>query len=336
MLNSAKINSPRKKGLAALVETLSTGYNLVLKRIWLIAIPVALDMYLWLGPRLSVRPLTRYLLSLWLPSAQTSAEIRSLFELNRELLERMGQETNLFSLLNGSLLGMPSYLSGGLPEGVTGSPVTWGESNSTLIILGLILLLMAAGLFLGCFYLAAIAQVIREGAVNLKHLLLRVWRYWGLIVLFGVLLFSTLFTLGLFVFVIVRLIESFSAALARFTLLAAIGLGLWLLFHFFFVPHAIVVSESNLLRAMWNSLIIVGRNFWSALALVVLISLINAGFAVVWDKISVNAPLTAFSIAGNAFIGTGLVAASLIFYRDRLEHWNAWLEQVRSASRKEN
>jgi hypothetical protein len=335
-LNTKETDSSTKRGLAALIETLSNGYNLVLRRMWLIAIPAVLDIYLWLGPRLSVRPLTRYLLSMWLPQGQIPAEIQPFLESNRQLLENMGREVNLFSLLSSTLLGMPSYLSGGLPGGVTGSPVTWGESSSILIILALILLLVAAGLFLGCLYLGAIAYIIREGTVDLKHLLLRVWRYWALIALFGVLLTGVLLVLGLPIFVIVGLLELVSPALARFTLLAVTGFGLWMLFHLFFVPHAVVVSESNLLRAMWNSLVIVGRNFWSALALIVLIYLINAGFTVVWDKVSVNAPLMAVSIAGNAFVGTGLVTASLIFYRDRLKQWNAWLEQVRSASKKEN
>ncbi len=331
-LNTTKTNFSVTKGLAALIETLSAGYNMVLKRIWLIAIPVALDVYLWLGPRLSIQPLTRFLLSILLPPEQAPAEIQSLLELNRELLETMGQEVNLFSLLISRLLGMPSFLAGGLPAGVGGPPVTWVESGNALVILALIPLLMAAGLFLGSLYLGTIAYVMRDGTVDLKHLLQRVWRYWGLIVLFGMLLIGVLSVLGLPVFMIVGLLELASPALARFILLGAAGLALWMLFHLFFVPHAIVVSESGLLRAVWNSLVVVGRNFWSALALIILINLINAGFTFVWDQMSVNAPLTAVSIAGNAFIGTGLVAASLIFYRDRLEQWNAWLEQVRSAS----
>ena len=334
-MNTTETDFSIKKGLSALIETLSAGYSMVLKRIWLIAIPVALDVYLWLGPRLSIQPLTRFLLGLWLPPEQAPPEIQSLLELNRELLATMGQEANLFSFLSSNLLGMPSYLAGGLPVGVVGSPVTWGEGESALLILALIPTLMAVGLFLGSFYLGVIAQVTRDGIVDLKHLLQRVWRYWGLIILFGILLIGGLLTLGFPFMTIVRLLEMVSPAMAYFVLLGAGGLILWMLLHLFFVPHAIVVSESGLLRAVWNSLVIVGRNFWSALTLVILTNLISAGFTIIWDKMSVNAPLTAVSIAGNAFIGTGLVAASLIFYRDRLEQWNAWMEQVRSASGKE-
>jgi hypothetical protein len=329
-LNTTETSSSFRKGIATLIETLSAGYNTVLKRIWLIAIPVALDVYLWVGPRLSIKPLTRFFLSLWLPIEQAPADIQSFLTFNRQLLETMGQETNLFSLLSSSLLGMPSYLAGGLPEGISGSPVTWGESSSALTILAIIPLLIAASLFLGSLYLGAIAQIAREGTLTLGHLIQRVWRYWGLILLFGVLLTMVLFILGLPVMMIGGVLASLSPAMAQFVLLGAGGLVLWMLFHLSFVPHAIVVSESDLLRALRNSLIVVGRNFWSALALVVSMNLIKAGFTVVWNRVSVNTLLTAASIAGNAFIGTGLVAASLIFYRDRMEQWITWLEQVRS------
>ncbi len=335
-MNTTETPSRRKRGLAALIETLSEGYQTVLRQIWLIAIPIALDVYLWLGPRLSVRPLTRSLLSVWLPLAQIPADMRPFFEANRQFLETLGQEVNLFSLLSSSLLGMPSYLSGGLPERAIGSPVTWGEQGSALAALTLVVLLTAAGLFLGCIYLGAIAQVARSGIFDPRRLLLRVWRYWGLILLFGVLLVGAVLAAGLPMALIIALAEAFSPALARFTMFAALGLMFWMLFHLFFVPHAIVLSESNLFHAIWNSLIIIARNFWSALGLVILINLINAGFNVIWRRMSVNAPLMAVSIAGNAFIGTGLVAASLIFYQDRLEQWSIWLERTRLTSRNDN
>jgi len=332
-LNTRETNFSFRTGLATLIETLSAGYNAVLSRIWLIVLPVGLDVYLWVGPRLSIQPLTRLFLSLWPATEQVPAEIQPLLAFNRQLLEKMGQETNLFSLLSSSLLGVPSYLASGLPAGVSGSPVTWGEDGSTLVTLTVIPLLIAASLLLGSLYLGAIAQITREGTITFGQLIHRVWRYWGMLLLFGALLTMILLMLGLPVIMISGLLARISPAAAQFVLLGAGGLVLWMLFHLFFVPHAIVVSESGLLRAVWNSLIVVGRNFWSALALIILMNLIKAGFMVVWDRVSVNAPLIAVSIAGNAFIGTGLIAASLIFYRERMEQWTAWLEQVRSASK---
>jgi len=317
------------KSIKPIIDALSAGYALVLKRIWLIILPIALDTYLWIGPKLSARPLTRWLLSFWLPSEQIPAQIRPFVDANKELLETIGQELDLFSLLSNSLVGIPSYLAGGLPEGVTGSSIVWGQGSSALIVLAAIPLILAAGLFLGSLYLGGIAQIARQDRLDLGYLLRRVWRYWALVLLFGILLLGALFIVGIPAFLIVALLEFFSSSLARLALLAITGLLLWILFHLFFVPYAIV-SEDTLLPAIWNSMIVVARNFWAVLFLVVLMNLISSGFSVIWDMASANALLMTISIAGNAFIGTGLIAAALIFYRDRLEQWQAWLDQVQS------
>lgn len=321
-------------GFKAVITNLSDGYSLVLQRIWLIVLPIALDLYLWLGPRLSARPLTRMLSSFFVAPEQLPEQFRPFVETSLEMLETAGQQYDLFALLSNSLVGMPSYLSAGLPPGISGSTVVWGENSSALLVLALIPVLLALGLFLGSLYMAVIAQLTRMGRVDLKLLFHRLWRYWGLLSLFAVLLAGALTVIGIPVMIVVQLITMANSPMGELTLLAAQGLFLWMLFHLFFVPHGIV-SEEGLFQALWNSLIVVARNFWPALFLIVVMNLIITGFAIVWDMLSVNAILTLVSIAGNAFIGTGLVAASLIFYRDRLEQWLAWVNEIRSASQQE-
>jgi hypothetical protein len=318
-------------GLKAVIANLSDGYNLVLRRIWLIALPIALDLYLWFGPRLSARPLTRLLLSFFESPEQLPEQSRQAIETIRVFLQTAGQKYDLFALLSNSLVGMPSYLSAGPPSGISGSAVVWGENGSALGVMALGLLLTALGLLLGSLYLAVIAQITRSGRIDLGHLFRRLWRYWGLIALFAILLLGALSAVGVPVLMLALLLAGVSPPMAELALYAALGLLLWMIFHLVFVPHGIV-SEEGLFRAVWNSLIIVVRNFWSALFLIVLMNLIAAGFGAIWDALSVNAALTLVSVAGNAFVSTGLIAASLIFYRDRLEQWLAWVNQIRAAS----
>jgi len=243
-------------------------------------------------------------------------------------LETWGQEKNLFALLSNSLVGLPSYLADGLPAGIGENSMVWGEDSNVWLVLLLGSVLAALGLFLGTLYLAAIAQISRQGRLSLGYLLRRVWRYWGLILLFGMLLSGLLLLLVTPALLVVQFLGAVSAPLAELALFGVLGLLLWLWFHLIFVPQA-VVNEANLLLAVWNSLIVVARNFWSVLFLVLLMVLIRAGFDIVWDRLSQNAPLMALSIAGNAFIGTGLIATALIFYQDRLAQWIEWLNRIR-------
>ena len=50
-------NASKTARLPSLVETISQGFGAVNRRLWVLAIPFALDLFYWLGPRLSVQPL---------------------------------------------------------------------------------------------------------------------------------------------------------------------------------------------------------------------------------------------------------------------------------------
>src|SRR5512140_372285 len=38
------------------IEALSSGFELVLRRPWLLLLPIALDLFLWLGPQVHAKP----------------------------------------------------------------------------------------------------------------------------------------------------------------------------------------------------------------------------------------------------------------------------------------
>ena len=83
---------------------------------------------------------------------------------------------------------------------------------------------------------------------------------------------------------------------------------------------AMVVNDAPVLRAIWNSVGVVLRNFWSTLWLFVLINLIGGGLTILWQQVSHGA-WTGLAIVGNAYVGTSLIAASLLFYKDRYMRW---------------
>jgi hypothetical protein len=72
-----------------------------------------------------------------------------------------------------------------------------------------------------------------------------------------------------------------------------------------------------------TSVALVRTNFWPAVSLIGLILVIDTGLPIVWRELS-GRPAglgvwgLAASIVANAYVGTGLAAASMLFYRDRL------------------
>jgi hypothetical protein len=62
--------------------------------------------------------------------------------------------------------------------------------------------------------------------------------------------------------------------------------------------------------------------------LLVLTRLIRTGFGYVWPRLTGSVPGLAVSVLGNAFLGAGLAAATLCFYRDSYVAWREHLAQL--------
>jgi hypothetical protein len=105
------------------------------------------------------------------------------------------------------------------------------------------------------------------------------------------------------------------------TLLLAAGV-VFAVVHLFFAVDAIFVSHAGPLAAIQRSVVVVRRHLWPSVALIFLTWLILAGMDRVWDAVmsTLQTPFgVALGILGNAYVGSGLIAASMIFYRQRCE-----------------
>jgi hypothetical protein len=197
--------------------------------------------------------------------------------------------------------------------------------GSEPVFLGLYILLSLMGMLVGCSYLGFIAQEVRDNRLNVTHLLRRVWIWWARVALTALLIFTTLLMLGIPLFVTVALLNSLSRNLAQlignFTFISSIWVGMWFYIYLFFFVNALILNDTGILRALWNSFNVVRRNFWSTVGLMLLTGLIGTGFSIIWRVLSTSPWGTLFAIVGNAYIGSGLAAASFIFYRDRFVAW---------------
>ena len=148
-----------------IVDCLSKGFSAVAQKPLLLLIPLLLDAFLWLGPRLSITPiapnLATQLGSLVGGSNDNSA---ALFEQN--VSEILGSY-NLFSALSTWPLGTPSLIAGNVAEnGPLGSQLTI-DVQSAQAFLGLMLALVLTGLLVGSLYLSLIARFFGGNGENL-------------------------------------------------------------------------------------------------------------------------------------------------------------------------
>jgi hypothetical protein len=107
-----------------------------------------------------------------------------------------------------------------------------------------------------------------------------------------------------------------------------ISLLTWVSFYGVFIVAALAVNGVSIWRAIWNSFNVVLRNYWPTLGLFILINLIGGGLTILWQQLSTGSWLTFVGIVGNAYVGTGLVTASFLFYRDRYTRWQEMIAEL--------
>jgi hypothetical protein len=144
----------------------------------------------------------------------------------------------------------------------------------------------------------------------------------------GKTVWETLQTLGMILFLLVMLFllsipfglvfslfAIISPSLSRIGLIICVFLVLWMLLPLIFTPHGIFAARQNAFRSMLISGRLV-RALFPGVALFLMSAIIMAqGLGLLWHMPPEDSWLMLAGIFGNAFIGTGLLAASFVYYR---------------------
>ena len=304
-----------------IIDTLTAGFDLVRRRLWMLLLPVALDIALWVAPKLSIFTLLQSLWHTLLDEATaTGAATPTMLQTIQEALPDMVQaakDLDLSLLLPLASPGVPLFPVAPTTAffGLTKQVIELaGGPSLVALAAGLVL----GGLLIGTFYMALIAHAVRDGRVDWPLLLQQVPRYWLRLVGAGLVVLVGLVSFGLPAGMLIGVFGLVSPGLASFLVAILSFLIFWVLLYMVFVPEAIIFSDDGIMKAIWRSAIIMRTSFWPALGLILLSYIISAGLAFVWDLLAATAPGALVALAGSAFVGTGLTAALFIFYRERL------------------
>ncbi len=323
------MENTNKKPLGV-IDALSAGFELIVRRPWLLLIPIALDVFLWLGPQINVKPLLDQgiaaLASTVPPDAPTDT-VQNL-QAMQDALRASGDSVNVLSVL---ALGIPSL------TGIA-SPTAGATPNVGLVVrdvgalLGLLVPLGLLAALIASVYLEAIARVIRPSTTLAPAFVIRSVQAFGTLMVLGIVV-AVLVSLVLIPMTIaVTLLSLVSQGIASFVFLGGMLLIFWIALYLAFALPAIFVSRVNALQAILNSITVFRYNFWSAMGLLFLSYLIRVGFSFIWDVFASNPLGIGFDILANAFLGSGLVAATMLFYFDRM----TWLLMVRERIRQQH
>jgi len=249
------------------------------------------------------------------------------------VLTQAGQELNLFGLLASGFLGVPSLISiSAAGTDQMGTPLLI-QITSWLLVFPAALGLLAVSTWIASVYLSPIAQLAEESRVSLVAIPKRVWLAGWHLLSYTALLLGLLVVIGAPAMLLVSLVALLNAGVASFLM----GLGwialLWMAFYLFFVVQAVTVGQAGVFRSIWNSVSVVRWNLGASLGLIVITNVIQRGLPLVWRPWAAEPWGILAGIVGNAYVGTGLMAASMIFYRDRFSLWQDTLARARAAGK---
>jgi len=307
------------------VGSLKAGFDAIASNLTVILLPLALDLWLWLGPRLRIDRLfqpifdemSRYARYSGIPAA----DLKTLQENSALLLEQF-QQYNLMSALRTFPIGVFSLMSGTMPSQTPwGAPSRIIHIDSVFIMLGWVLLLTLVGWICGGLFFRWVSLVVTDSSQaadsRFSQSILQT-------IFLSVMYFILVLMIGTPLLIVLTLVVAASPLLAQGMLLILGLLSMWLIVPIFFTPHGIFIRQQNVFTSIYTSLRMARFTLPTSSLFVLSVLLIAFGLNFVWNIPTSDSWMTLIGIAGHAFITTSLLAASFIYYRDM----QVWLQTV--------
>ena len=303
----------RTTTLPGVLATITAGFDLTARNLWLLLLPVVLDTFYWLGPRLRFQMLIEQLLEI-LPAETEVLELSA-------QLANIAPHTNLFTTLSVQLIGVPALMVGLAPEAAPLSTQIF-EIGSWSIWFGMLAIFSLVGLLLTALFYTMVAAALSRQAPEMNELntvqwgkrVLSSWlRLIGLALVFFfivMILYIPLILGGSILFLI-------NSTLGTIALLIGPFFIAWAVIVLSMAPYGIVLNGRPLLRAVVESMRLVLAHLASVIYLLFTILVIGALLDWLLFAVENGTWLTLVNIVGHAFVSTALVAAVFIFYRDR-------------------
>jgi len=318
-----------------LLPTLVKGFNTVAGQVHLILLPVLLDLFLWLGPKLRVYDLLIPMMNsittnmLKLAPAEMLDTVRTATTIYTEMLEQL----NLFAAIRTLPVGVPSLMAR-LGEVTSPLPMSWiFETPSLRVGIAVIGGLLMLGFFLGTVYFNSLSRFSQVEPTDFSWN--KLFSQYSQILVFFLILVGLLIAISIPMLILVSVLSLISAGLAQFFMMMIVFLALWLVLPLVFSPHGIFALDQKVVPSMLLSLRMV-RFFLPGTSLFILFSiLISEGLNMVWTLPGTDSWLMVLGIGGHAFIVTALLAASFLYYRDGLKWMQYNIQKMTDAMKKQ-
>jgi hypothetical protein len=292
----------------------------------LIVIPLLLDVFLWLGPHLSVEKLLGPIYRVAFEQARLSLaapeDANRLIQIQTIFNEAL-QHFNVVSLvtrLQTFPVGISSLMAKIMPmESPLGQQNILSVPSGWLLLVYMFLLVLIGWVAGGLYFRWVSGTVLGENAegISLLRAVLQT-------LLLSIIWLMVLIAISIPIMILLTMLMLISPALASGVAFVLLVFSFWLIVPLYFTPHGIFIRRQNAFSSIYTSLRMARFTLPTSSMFVFSVFILSTGLNYLWMVPSSDSWMLVIGIAGHAFITTALLAASFVYYRDM----NAWLQMV--------
>ena len=187
-------------------------------------------------------------------------------------------------------------------------------------VAGVWVLISILGLIGGALFFAIVSQAALYDGIDWGYTFRRLpWTTFQVLLL-ALVWIGLLLVLSLPLSCLLSVMLASGMLFGRFAVLLYGGLLIWMLLPLVFSAHGIFVKDLNVWDAVRQSVKITRLTYSTTALLFLGILLISEGLDILWNVPPESSWFMLVSVLGHAFVTTGLLAATFIFYRDA-EMW---------------
>jgi hypothetical protein len=323
-MNINKITLPEPPNI---IKSIRNGFDAITKHLILLLFPVGLDLVLWFGPHLQIKSLIKGLIvEMNNVSELMPADFGEVMEAGQEIWMVAAERVNLLIGLRSLPVGIFSLFSGILPiENPLGAPLFWDVTSLSAAVL-IVLLVFVVGLMLGGLYFSAVRQAAIYDELKWRGIFQdwpRVSLQSGILSLIWLIFFMAILVVGSCAATGITII---SVSLGQMVIILFGVISFWLIFPLVFSPHGIYSKGQKAWKSLLSSIRLTNLTFLKTSLFILLVLLLNQGLNMLWQVPPENSWLMLISVIGHAFVTTGMLSASFVYYQDM----NRWSEEIQS------
>ena len=323
-MNMTKITLPESPNV---LQSIRNGFDAITKHLVLLVLPVGLDLVLWFAPHLQIKSLIEGLIvEMNEVSTLLPADYAEVVEAGQEIWVMAAERINLMIALRSIPVGIFSLLTSILPiKNPLGAPVFWDLPSLGGAFVS-ILVIFLIGLAFGGIYFSGVRQAALFDEVKWSKVL----REWPRVSLQSILL--SLIWLVLFTAIMIlgscaaTGVTIFSFSLGQIVIIMFGVMSFWLIFPLFFSAHGIFSQGQKAWTSLLTSIRLTNLTFMKTSLFIVIALLVNQGLNIVWQIAPEDSWLMLISIIGHAFVSTGMLAASFVYYQDMVR----WMDELQA------